>query len=127
MKRRADLFLFFLSPILLNLAFAPFPFRFFSYFSLIPLLYLIEKSPTKKAILYSFLFYFLFALFHLWWLYFLVVPILGITKFLLYIGIFVLFLYFGLYGLVFGLLVKKLGIFIAPFLWAVLEFIRTKS
>ncbi|MEO0110149.1 MAG: apolipoprotein N-acyltransferase [candidate division WOR-3 bacterium] len=127
MKRRADLFLFFLSPILLNLAFAPFPFRFFSYFSLIPLLYLIENSPTKKAILYSFLFYFLFALFHLWWLYFLVVPILGVTKFLLYIGIFVLFLYFGLYGLLFGLLVKKLGIFIAPFLWAVLEFIRTKS
>jgi apolipoprotein N-acyltransferase len=119
--------LFFLSPVALNLAFSPFPFRFFAYFSLVPLFYLIERSSLKKALFYSFLFFFLFALFHLWWLYFLVVPVLEKTRFLLYLGVFVLFLYFGLYGLVFGLGVKKFGLFIAPLLWAVLEFIRTKS
>ncbi|GEM_PF-29583 len=119
--------LFFLSPFALNLAFSPFPFRFLAYFSLVPLFYLITKSSLKKALFYSFLFFFLFALFHLWWLYFLVVPVLEKTKFLLYLGVFVLFGYFGLYGLVFGLGVKKFGLFIAPLLWALLEFIRTKS
>ncbi len=119
--------LFFLSPIFLNLSFSPFPFRFFSYFSLIPLFYIIENFSLRRSLFYSFFFYFLFALFQLWWLNFLVVPILTKTKFLLHLGVLVLFLYFGLYGFFFGLGTKKFGIGIAPLLWAVLEFIRTKS
>jgi apolipoprotein N-acyltransferase len=94
---------------------------------LIGLFWAIDQSSHKKAFLYGFLFGCAFALFHFWWLYFLVVPVVPMTKFLLILGVTVLFAYLGLYTAVFALLTKYTGLIFAPFIWVGLEFIRTKS
>jgi len=111
----------------LSFAFAPFGARFLAYFTLIPLLLAIHRYPYKKVFLYGLLFGGAFALFHLWWLYFLIVPVEPTTKILLYVGVTILFLYLGLYTAVFSIITKYLGLTFAPLVWAVLEFIRTKS
>ncbi len=49
------------------------------------------------------------------------------TKFLLIIGVTLLFAYLGLYTAVFAILTKYTGLIFAPFIWAGLEFIRTKA
>ncbi len=76
---------------------------------------------------YGLLFGAAFALFHLWWLYFLIIPIEPATKILLYLGVTILFFYLGLYAAVFSVVTKYLGVAFAPLVWAVMEFIRTKS
>jgi apolipoprotein N-acyltransferase len=116
-----------LSAFGLSFAFSPFPLRFLAYFALIGLFWAIEQSSYKKAFFYGFLFGCVFAFFHLWWLYFLVVPVTPVTKFLLILGVTVLFAYLGLYAALFALLTKYIGLIFAPFIWAGLEFIRTKS
>jgi len=116
-----------LSAFALSFAYAPFGARFLAYFSLIPLLLLIHKYSYKKVFWYGLIFGGAFALFHLWWLYFLIVPVEPVTKILLYLGVTVLFFYLGLYTAVFSIATKFLGIIFAPLVWAVLEFIRTKS
>jgi apolipoprotein N-acyltransferase len=55
------------------------------------------------------------------------VPVEPTTKILLYVGVTILFLYLGLYTAVFSIITKYLGLTFAPLVWAVLEFIRTKS
>ena len=116
-----------LSTATLSFAFAPFPLRFLAYFTIIPLLFVISKYSYKKVFWYGLLFGAVFALFHLWWLYFLIIPIEPTTKILLYLGVTILFFYLGLYAAVFSVVTKYLGVAFAPLVWAVLEFIRTKS
>ncbi len=111
----------------LSFAYSPYPFRFLAYFTLISLFWLIENSNYKKAFWFSWLFGSAYALFHLWWIYFLIVPVEPMTKFLLILGVTVLFAYLGLYTAVFALLTKYTGLIFAPFIWAGLEFIRTKA
>lgn len=116
-----------IASFVLSFAFAPFGVRFLSYFTLIPLLLLIYRYPYKKVFWYGLIFGFTFALFHLWWLYFLIVPVEPMTKILLYLGVTILFIYLGLYTVVFSITTKFLGLGLAPLVWAILEFIRTKS
>ncbi|MEO0075398.1 MAG: apolipoprotein N-acyltransferase [candidate division WOR-3 bacterium] len=111
----------------LSFAFAPFPVRFVAYFALIPLISIIPKYNYKKLFGYGFIFGVVFAFFHLWWLYFLYVPLELTTKILLYVGVTILFGYLALYTAVFSVITKFLGIGFAPLVWIVLEFIRTKS
>jgi len=111
----------------LSFAFAPFGARFLAYFALIPLLAMIERHHFKKVFLYGLLFGAVFALFHLWWLYFLIVPVEPVTRILLLLGVTILFVYLGLYTAVFAIATKFLGLGFAPLIWAVLEFVRTKS
>lgn len=116
-----------ISTAALSFAFAPFPLRFLAYFAIIPLLFVINKYSYKKVFWYGLLFGAAFALFHLWWLYFLIIPIEPTTKILLYLGVTILFFYLGLYAAVFSVVTKYLGVAFAPLVWAVMEFIRTKS
>lgn len=111
----------------LSFAFSPFPLRFFAYFALICLFWVIDRFSYQKTFFYGFVFGSTFAFFHLWWLYFLVVPVVPATKILLILGVTVLFAYLGLYSAIFAILVKYTGLIFAPFIWTGLEFIRTKS
>ncbi|MEO0076847.1 MAG: hypothetical protein ABIK19_04210 [candidate division WOR-3 bacterium] len=116
-----------ISAFALSFAFAPFGIRFLAYFAFVPLLLTINKYSYKKVFGYAFVFGSLFALFHLWWLYFLIVPVELTTKILLILGVTVLFAYLGLYTAVFAVITKYLGIIFAPLIWAIFEFLRTKS
>ncbi|MEO0112067.1 MAG: apolipoprotein N-acyltransferase [candidate division WOR-3 bacterium] len=118
---------FFLSPLILNLSYAPISFFFISYFSLIPLFYYIEKLSPKKTFVYGFIYGFLFSVGHLWWLYFLKPEIASSTRILLFIGIIVLFFYLAFYFALFSYLIKISSLYLAPFILPILEFIRTKS
>ena len=116
-----------ISAFALSFAFAPFPLRWLSYLAIVPLLFVIKKYSYKKVFWWGLLFGSFFALFHLWWLYFLIVPVEPITKMLLYLGVTILFIYLGLYTALFSIVTKYLGIIFAPLVWVVFEFIRTKS
>ncbi len=92
---------------------------------LIPLLWVIEQG--KKVFFWGWLFGTIAAGFHLWWLWFLVVPVAPITRFLLNIGVVLLFGYLGLYTGVFSLLVRRFGLWSAPLVWPILEFLRARG
>ncbi|MEO0080610.1 MAG: apolipoprotein N-acyltransferase [candidate division WOR-3 bacterium] len=109
----------------LSLAFAPFPFRFLAFGAFVPLLHLIEQRP-KRLFLWAWLFGTLAAAFHLWWIWFLLVPVETVTRILLNIGVAVLFAYLGLYIGIFAILVRRTGIWSAPLLLPLLEFLRSK-
>jgi len=64
---------------------------------------------------------------HLWWLWLLVVPVEPVTRILLDIGVVLLFTYLGLYVGVFAWLTRRWGIWAAPLIWPLLEFLRTQS
>ncbi|MEO0082209.1 MAG: apolipoprotein N-acyltransferase [candidate division WOR-3 bacterium] len=112
----------------LGFAFAPFPFRFLAFIGLVPLFCLVQspefKGDTRRLFLWSWLFGGLAAASHFWWLWFLVVPIEPITRFLLNIGVLLLFAYLGLYTAAFALIVHWLGLWSAFLVWPLLEFVR---
>ncbi len=114
-----------ISALGLTLAFAPFPFRFLAFCTLIPLFSILSSSP--RPFLYGWLFGFFAGMFHLWWLWFLLVPVEPITRILLNIGVVLLFGYLGLYWGLFALGIKKLGYWTAPLLIPLLEFIKTRT
>lgn len=118
---------FFISPLILNLGYAPIGFFFVSYFSFIPLFYYIERLSPKKTFIYGFIYGFLFSISHLWWLYFLKPQIASSTRILLFIGVIILFFYLALYFALFSYLTKITSLYFAPFILPILEFIRTKS
>ncbi len=76
---------------------------------------------------WGWLFGFFAAGFHLWWLWFLVVPVQPITRFLLNIGVVLLFGYLGLYTGVFSFLVRRFGLWSAPLVLPLLEFARSRT
>uniref|UniRef100_A0A7C6AA25 Apolipoprotein N-acyltransferase n=1 Tax=candidate division WOR-3 bacterium TaxID=2052148 RepID=A0A7C6AA25_UNCW3 len=126
MRKKIWLFLI-LSAFGLAFAFSPLSLRFLAYFALVSLFWVIENYSYKKTFWSAWFFGGLFGLFHLWWLYFLVVPVVPMTKFLLILGVTILFAYLGLYTALFAVITKYTGLIFAPFIWAGLEFIRTKT
>ncbi|MGQ9707987.1 MAG: apolipoprotein N-acyltransferase [bacterium] len=117
--------LLFLSSLGLGLAFAPFSGRFFAFLALVPLFWVIEHS--RRSFFWGWLFGFFAAGFHLWWLWFLVVPVEPITRLLLNLGVLLLFGYLGVYYGVFAWLVRKFGFWSAPFVLPILEFLKSRT
>ncbi len=112
----------------LGLAFAPFPFRLLALIALVPLLGVVDHAPSSgRAFCWGWLFGGLAAGFHLFWVWFLVVPVEPVTRILLNLGVVLLFAYLGLYVGVFALVVRRLGLWSAPLVWAVLEFVRSRT
>lgn len=116
---------FFFAALCLGLAFAPFPFRFCAFFALTPLFWVIEKG--RKVFFWGWLFGFFAAGFHLWWLWFLIVPVQPITRLLLNLGVVLLFGYLGLYFGLFTILVRRFGLWSAPLVLPLLEFARSQT
>jgi apolipoprotein N-acyltransferase len=110
----------------LGLAYAPFPCRFFAFIALVPLLRVVERSTPGRVFLWGWFFGGAAALFHFFWLWFLVVPVEPITRVLLDAGLFLLFAYLGLYTAVFATVVRRLGIWSAPPVWVLLEYARSR-
>lgn len=109
----------------LGLAFAPFPFRFFAFFALVPWFWVVTRS--RRVFFWGWLFGFFAAGFHFWWLWFLVVPVEPITRLLLNLGVVLLFGYFGLYWGVLAMAIRRLGFWSAPLILPVLEFLKTRG
>lgn len=112
----------------LGLAFAPFPFRLLALVALVPLLGVVDHARSgRQAFFWGWLFGGLAAGFHLFWVWFLIVPVEPVTRVLLNIGVVLLFAYLGLYVGVFALAVRRLGLWSAPLVWVVLEFVRSRT
>jgi apolipoprotein N-acyltransferase len=108
-------------------SFAPFPFRFLAFFALVPLFWAIRDVKPSRAFLWGWLFGGLAFGFHLFWVWFLIVPVETVTRVLLNIGVVLMFAYLGLYVGVFAWLVRRWGLWTAPLVWPLLEFVRTKT
>jgi apolipoprotein N-acyltransferase len=108
-------------------AFAPFSLRFLAFFALVPLFWSIRDAKPGRAFLRGWLFGGLLSAAHLWWLWFLIVPVEPVTRILLDIGVALLFAYLGLFLGLFAWLVRRWGFWAAPLVWPLLEFLRTKS
>ncbi len=115
-----------LAGLCLGLAFAPFPCRFFAFGALVPLLWVSQRATPGRAFLWGWFFGSVAALFHFFWLWFLVVPVEPITRLLLNGGVVLLFAYLGLYPALFSLAVRRLGIWSAPLVWPLLEYGRSR-
>jgi apolipoprotein N-acyltransferase len=87
----------------------------------------VRNARPGRAFLWGWLFGGLLFAAHLWWLWFLVVPVEPVTRILLDIGVVLLFAYLGLYVGVFAWLTRRWGLWAAPLIWPLLEFLRTKS
>lgn len=124
-KPLIKIIILFVAALLLSLAFAPFPCRFFAFFALIPLFWVIEHS--SKSFFWGWLFGTCASLFHLWWLWFLVVPVEPITRLLLNIGVLLLFGYLGLYFGIFAFINRRLGLWTAPLILPLLEFLKSRT
>jgi apolipoprotein N-acyltransferase len=109
----------------LGLAFAPFPLRWLVFFALVPLFWVLEQS--RRSFFWGWLFGFFATGFHLWWLWFLVVPVEPVTRVLLNIGVVLLFAYFGLYWGVLAVGVRRFGLWSAPLLLPLLDFLKTRG
>ncbi len=123
-KKRNRYLLLLGASFLLSLAFAPYNLGFISYVALIPLFEFIENNSPKKAFLVSWGFGAFFSMFLLWWLAFLDFPLPQGLRFLLWTGVLVLFLYLGFFYGIFGYLIKRFSLWIAPFVIAGIEYIK---
>ena len=94
---------------------------------MVPLFWIIRDAKPGRAFLWGWLFGGILFGAHLWWLWFLVVPVEPVTRILLNIGVVLLFAYLGLYIGVFAWLTRRWGLWAAPLIWPLLEFLRTKS
>jgi apolipoprotein N-acyltransferase len=88
-------------------------FSFFVFIGFVPLFFLIQNKSPKKAFLISFIYGFLFYLCILYWLYHVTV-----------VGLIVVCLYLALYFGIFGIIINRFGILIAPIAWIILEYIQ---
>ncbi len=91
---------------------------FLAWISLIPLLFILNKSQLKKGIFYSFIFGFVYSLTAMFW-------VGNVTK----LGLIVLLGYLSLYAVLFFaisryFLKKPLAIFTIPCVWIALELLR---
>ncbi|MFA5271393.1 MAG: hypothetical protein WC412_03510, partial [Candidatus Omnitrophota bacterium] len=89
-----------------------------AWVSLVPLLFILHKSPLKKGIIYSFIFGFVYSLVAMFW-------VGNVTK----LGLVVFLVYLSLYSILFFVLgryffKKPLIIITIPCLWIILEFLR---
>ena len=111
-----------LSSILMSLAFHPINLHFLAWFALVPIMFVITEVKSSVVFRAGIIFGFLFSLFSLFWLVFLQIE--TNIKILLFFGLIVLFLYFGIYYGVSFLIMKRIGIWSLPFIITGLEFIR---
>jgi len=117
-----DLFLAFLSGVLILISFYFFPYLIF--FSLIPLLFAIQHNSPKSSFWLGFISGLTFYIPFLSFIFALDVEI----KFWLYFGIFLLWVYLSLYFGVWAFFTaRKRLLFFSPFLFASFEFLRSLS
>ena len=122
------LFILFISTLLITLPFY-FPNLFLlSYFSFIPILFIIKKSNIKDSFLYGWLFGFIYISISSYWLFY---PLHKFSGLNIIFNIFLLVLLFGFIALFYGLwayLVKSIGIGAVRIAlsWTGIEFLRYK-
>ena len=102
-----------LSGLLLVVSFPSFNLSFLAFIGFVPLFFAVENKSPKKAFLISFITGFIFYLGVLYWLYH--VTIAGLVVLCLYLAI-----YFG----IFGIIINRFGVLIAPIAWVALEYIQ---
>jgi apolipoprotein N-acyltransferase len=108
-----------LSGILIFLAFPPFKFAVIAWVCLVPLLFVVRRSTRGGSFWYSYLTGAVFFGGLMYWL--LNVSIPGTIILILLLSVF-----FGLFGVVANMIFKySAEILILPFIWAVLEYIRS--
>ncbi|MFH1798926.1 MAG: apolipoprotein N-acyltransferase [Candidatus Omnitrophota bacterium] len=119
-KTLLNTFLAIFSGILAFLAFPPFEYSFLAWIFLIPLLFLVKKARgVKSAFFYSYIAGIVFFSVLLIWLVNVSVPGMVIL-------VLVLALFYGLFGLTAKYVFNKpTNILILPFIWCVLEFVRS--
>jgi apolipoprotein N-acyltransferase len=120
--KKKQYFLIFVSALFMSLSFHPLNLHFLAWFALVPLLFVIDKTTPSKAFKAGIIFGFLFSLFSLFWLVFLEIE--TNIKVLLFFGLILLFMYFGLYYGVSFLIAKRTSLYCLPLIIAGLEFIR---
>lgn len=126
-KISIDLIVLAVSGAVLGFAFSPFPFRFLAWVSLVWLFAVIEKYKPKQVLGLGLWFGFFASLSIFWWLFLLLVPLAGWVKGLMYVGVIILCVYLGLFTALFAWATRRLGLWVAPFIWAIVEFMRTKT
>lgn len=119
---RQQLLLIAASALCIAVAFHPIKLYFLAWIGYVPLFFAIERSKPGQAFVIGIAHGFLVALISLFWLVFLQIEIN--IKLLMIAGLILLFLYYGVYTGVTLLFVKKVGIWIFPFVLCGLEFIR---
>ena len=109
-----------LSGILLFFAFPPLELSFLSWIAFVPILYVINKNISlKESFIYFYLTGLMFFVLLLYWLCYVTVP--GMIILICFLSCF-----YGVYGFLIKYVLKfSLGIFILPFLWVVLEYVRS--
>jgi apolipoprotein N-acyltransferase len=119
---RKKIVLILISAILMSLSFHPMGLHFLAWFGLVPLLFAIQNMRPSLTFRAGILFGFLFSLLSLFWLVFLQIE--TNIKILLFFGLILLFMYFGIYYGTGLLMVHKAGLWFLPFALTGLEFIR---
>lgn len=92
-----------------------------------PFFWILLAAPPRRAFLWGWLFGGLVAAGHLWWVWFLTVPVEPITRLLLNLGVGLMFVYLGLYTGLFALVVRRLGLWAAPLCWPLLELALSRT
>jgi apolipoprotein N-acyltransferase len=110
------------SALCIALAFHPIDLYFLAWGGFIPLLFAIRTAKPGQTFLIGVLFGFMVALISLFWLVFLQIEMN--IKLMMIFGLFLLFLYYGIYYGVALLISKKINLWLFPFLLCGLEFIR---
>ncbi|NQT75512.1 MAG: apolipoprotein N-acyltransferase [Candidatus Omnitrophica bacterium] len=109
------------SAILLILAFPNFNLSYLAFIGFVPLFFALQNKTPLKAFLISYICGFLFYLGTLYWLYH--VSVIGLIVLCLYLA-----LYFGIFGYLFSRFTihdSRFTIFVAPLLWALLEYAQS--
>lgn len=121
------------SALLLVLAFPDFEFWFLAWFALAPLFFAIEreKESVAKSLVVGWIFGTCFFFGSCWWLTFAPITYAGfpflLAYFLLLLACLAVGFFSAIFAAVFSVLLKRFGvyaIFVAPFLWAAIEFLR---
>lgn len=113
-------FLATLSGVFLFLAFSPFNWFLFGWVALVPLFWALKDKPLKESFFIGGASFFIFFFLHIFWLNQVTVP-----------GFLILIIILSFYGAVFGVftnfvLRSSIELFILPFFWVLLEFLRAR-
>ena len=115
-----DLFLCFLSAILLILSFPGFNFEFLAWFSFVPLFFALKNKSKIKAFILAYFAGLIFWSGLIYWLVHVTLP--GTILLILYLA-----LYFGIFGLVISMSYElpATSLFFIPSAWILLEYLRS--
>ena len=116
-----DLFLSFLSAVLLILSFPGFNIEFLAWFAFVPLFFAIQNKSKIKAFFLSYFAGIIFWFGIIYWLVHVTLP--GMIILVLYLAI-----YFGVFGLLFSfytLYAIRYTLLVIPAFWVLLEYIRS--